>query len=271
MVAASNAAAKAGAPDPVKAVKRHLRNDRGVRVSETNRHFFGKKVFGPETRITGKVQLSPSGPAATNLTWWDVPAPRSAKKSDRYRVIRVGEDFYDAAKTHPGPVPDGKNWIRFPGNHKGLMGRDIALDASLQSINVYDLAVMKAVLKCSKRTPASGGFLYQGTMSYPRLSKVSKGAFVNPVSGKPIGAKSKGTVSWRLWADRTGLLKRLITVDTAGAGKAPLVKRSDTRYKNWGVPLVVTAPPADEVIDEADLLEYIREQNAGAPTDSGNS
>ncbi|MBB2908841.1 hypothetical protein FHS43_000087 [Streptosporangium becharense] len=270
-------AAQAGVPDPVRALKRQLRNEHGVRISETNRYFFGEKstVSGSGTRISGSLQLAPSGPVAADFTWWDLPRPRAeagpAGKPDPRRVIRVGDDVYDDGDHYPGPVPDGKKWIRFPNKHRGRMGRDMARDASLQPIDVYDPSMLKGVLKRSTRKPVSGGFLYRGTMSYQELNKVSKDALINWTSGRPIGDKSKGKVSWQLSTDRDGLPKRLITTDTAGAGKDPLVKRSDTRYTDWGFQPVITAPPADEVIDEADLLEYIRTRNTPIPEDAGNT
>lgn len=263
-VATSPAAAQAGAPDPARALKRQFRNEHGVRISETNRYFFGKKskVSGGGIRIIGSLQFAPSGPVAADFTWWD-----PSKKSGPYRVIRVGKDVYDDSAMHPGPVPEGRKWVRFPNKHRGRMGRDMALDASLQPINVYDSSMLKAVLKRSTSKPVSGGFLYRGTISHKELSKVSKGAFMNWTSGQPINGK----ISWQLWVNRDGLLKRLITTDTAGEGKDPLVRRSDTRYTDWGFRLVITAPPADEVIDEDELLEYISMQNQPIPTDAKNT
>ncbi|GIH93940.1 hypothetical protein ACFFMN_15695 [Planobispora siamensis] len=275
--AAASTAVQAGAPDPARAVKRQLRDERGVRISETSRFFFGEKstVSGSGTRISGYLQLSPSGPVAAKFTWWSLSRPKGeglpSGKSDPYRVVRVGKKVYDSRNTYPGPVPEGKEWIRFPNDHRGAAARDMAQDASLQPIDVYDQATMKAVLKCSTSTRVSGGYLYRGTISYRELSKVSKGAFVSWTSGRPVTAEGKGKVSWRLWTDRGGLPTRLVTTDTAGTGKDPLVKRSDTRYTRWGFRLVVTAPPADEVIGEAELREYTREQNEPIPEDSGNT
>jgi hypothetical protein len=276
-VAASPAAAQTGTPDPARALKRQFRAEHGVRISETTRYIFGRKskVSGSGNRISGRLQFAPSGPVAADFTWWDLPRPKDEglppEKPAPYRVIRVGKNVYDAADRYPGPVPEGKEWIRFPNNHRGSMGRDMAWDASLQPINVYDPSMMKAVLKRSTSKPVSGGLLYRGVMSRKEMGKVSKGAFIDWTSGRPVGGKNKGKVSWQLWADRDGLLKRLVTADTVGAGKDPLVKRSDTRYTDWGRPLVITAPPADEVIDEDDLLEYIRTQNIPIPTDAKNT
>lgn len=273
----SPASAQAGAPDPARALKQQFRNEHGVRISETTRYFFGKKstVSGNGTRISGRLQFAPSGPVAADFTWWDLSWPKGkglpSKKSAPYRVIRVGKDVYDSANWYPGPVPDGKKWVRLPNEHRGRMNRDMARAASLQPINMYDSSMMKAVLKRSVSKPVSGGFLYRGTMSYQELSRVSKSTLAAWTSGRPINKKSKGKVSWQLWADRDGLPKRLITTDTAGGGKEPLVKRSDTRYTDWGFHLVITAPSADEVIDEDDLLEYARMQNMPIPPDAGNT
>lgn len=259
-VAAGPAAARAGAPDPAQALKRKLRNDHGVLISETVHMFFGKKPGGGD-RITGSLQLSPSGPVAADFTWRNIPAPGApSEKPGSHRVIRVGKNVYYDADLSPGPIPDGKKWI-LRTRSAGLAVR-MASTAGLQPINLYEPSIMKAVLKRSTSKPVSGGSLYRGTMSYAELTKVSKGAF--RVYGKPT---SMGKISWRLWADRHGLLKRLITTDALGE----VVTRIDTRYTDWGLPLVITAPPADEVIDENELWEYIHSQNVPIPPDAGNT
>ncbi|MET8993423.1 hypothetical protein ABZW49_48950 [Nonomuraea wenchangensis] len=242
--------------DPAGALKQHLRAGHGVRVSETTRITLGKRPS--ETRISGRLRLASAGPAAAQFTWWTVP------RKETYRVIRVGSTVYDGANAHPGPIPDGKKWIRFPNKHRGVMARDMAADASQQPINVYDPSTLKAVLKRSTRKP---GFLYQGTMSYQDLDKITKSPLFHWTSGRPIGPKSRGKITWKLWTGRDGTLKRLLTTDT----EATLVKRTDTRYSAWGSRVVITAPPADEVIDEADLLEHIRNENEPIPEDEGNT
>ena len=259
-VAAGSAVAQASAPDPVQALKRQLQSRHGVRTSETLQVFFGKKSRGAD-RIVGKVQLSPSGPVATDFTWRNGPTPKSpAEKSNSYRVVRVGKKVYYDADLFPGPVPDGKNWI-LRTRSAGLAVR-MAPTASLQPIHPYELSTLKAVLKRSTRKSASGGSLYRGTMTYAELTKASKGSF--HVYGKPT---SPGKISWQLWTDRDGLLKRLLTADTLGT----VVTRIDTRYTDWGFHLVITAPPADEVITEDDLWNHTRSQNEPIETDAGNT
>jgi hypothetical protein len=261
-VATSPAAAQASAPDPVRVIKRQFKTDHGVRISETTRFYYGKKstVSGSGFRTSGTLQFGPSGPVAANFTWWSIP-----RSNGENRVIRVGKNVYDDSAHYSGLVPDGRKWIHFPNNHRGSTGRDLAQDASLQPFNVYDGSLMKAVLKRSMSKPVSGGFLYRGTMTYKEL--VSRGTFINWTSGKPITGKTKGKVSWQLWTGRDGLPKRLITADSVGG----LVKRSDTRYTGWGIRVVITAPPADEVIDEDDVKAYNRDRNTPAPQDENNT
>ncbi|MEU6413292.1 hypothetical protein [Microbispora sp. NPDC046933] len=257
-VAAGPAAAQGGPPDPVDALKRQFREEHGVRTSETARVFFGAKS-GSAFRISGEVQFGPSGPVAVDLTWRDVPDPGTgagrapSERPASYRVIRVGEDVYYDVAQYPGPVPDGKKWIRR--NHAAGMTRYLAPAASLQPVDVYDPSILKAVLKRSTTTPVSGGLLYRGTMSHKEMGRVSKGRYVDPYSGLSA-KKSKGKVSWRLWTGHDGLVTRLVTTDTLGAGKASVFARTDTRYTGWGCRLVITAPPADEVIEQDDLTRY---------------
>ncbi|MEV4102583.1 hypothetical protein AB0J42_20205 [Nonomuraea sp. NPDC049649] len=232
---------------PAAAAPRH---EQGVRVSETSRYVLGGKPS--TTRIEGRLRLASSGPVAVGYTWRDGAKP--------YRVIRVGKNVYVHAAQIPGPVPEGKSWVRFPGKHRGSLGRDMDRDASLQPIDVYDRATLKALLKRSTRSPVTGGFLHRGTITYRDLSRISKTTVIGWTSGRPISGKGK--VSWRLWTGRDGRPRRLLTTDTVGA----LVKRTDTRY-TWGSPPVIAAPPAGEVIDEDGLRAYEREQNRGLPQD----
>ncbi|WP_433418006.1 hypothetical protein ACQP1V_01365 [Microtetraspora malaysiensis] len=244
-VAAGPAAAQADRPDPARALKRQLKNEHGVRTSETARVIFSKKSEGG-FRIKGSVQLGSSGAVATDFTWRDIPKP-GAEKAASHRVIRVGKDVYYDSGQDSGAIPDGKTWTRR--NLSAGLTRYIAPTASLQPFNVYDPSMLKAVLTRSTTTPVSGGFLYRGTISYKELSKISTGGYINRFTGTPVNKKSKGTISWRLWADRGGLLKRLYTTDALGAGKDPAIMRVDTRYTGWGFHLVIAAPPADEVMD----------------------
>jgi hypothetical protein len=249
------ATAQGGPPEPVDALKRQFRKEHGVRTSETARVFFGAKSKSA-FRISGTVQFGPSGAVAVELTWRDVPDPgtgtggEQSEKPAPYRVIRVGKDVYYDVAQYPGPVPDGKKWIRR--NRAAGMTRYLAPTASLQPVDVYDPSVLRAVLKRSRSAPVSGGRLYRGTMSHKEMGGVTKGHYVDPFSGLSA-KKSKGKISWRLWTGRDGLVTRLVTTDTLGEAKTSVFARTDTRYTGWGCRVVITAPPADEVIEQDDL------------------
>ncbi len=249
--------AEVAAPDPASAVKRQFLSRHGVRTSETVRVTFGDRP-GSGMRFIGKVRLAPSGAAAVDFTWRDIPKPgadgepASTEKTRPHRTIRIGNVVYCDSGQYSVPVPDGKKWIRQ--NRRAALCWTMARTAGLQPINVYDQAMMKAVLRRSTRTSVPGGFRYQGAMTYRTLATIFKGAYVDPLTNTRLTAKSKGKISWRLWTGRNGLPTRLVTFDTLGEGKSPVVMRADTRYSRWGRPPTITAPPASQVIDENDLL-----------------
>ncbi|MEV5413009.1 hypothetical protein AB0K60_29760 [Thermopolyspora sp. NPDC052614] len=243
--------------DPAYALKRQLRSGHGLRTSETVRVTYGDRP-GSGIRFDGKVRLSPSGVAAVDFTWRDIPKPgtggdaASATTNRPHRTIRVGASVYCDSGQYSVPVPDGKTWVRL--NHRAGLCWTMARTGGLQPINVYDQAMIKAVLRRSTKTPVPGGFRYQGAMTYRTLAKIFKGAYVDPLTNTRLTAKSTGKIAWRLWTGRDGLPTRLITTDTLGGSRSAVVLRADTRYSRWGRPPAIAAPPAHMVIEENDLL-----------------
>ncbi|MFF0311073.1 hypothetical protein ACFYSC_26900 [Streptosporangium sp. NPDC004379] len=71
----------------------------------------------------------------------------------------------------------------------------------------------------------------------------------------------------------TSLMKTLLKCSKRERVSGGLLYRGTLSRKELGrlSRLVITAPPADEVIDESDLLEYVRERNEPIPEDSGNT
>lgn len=256
-VVADPAVAESGSPDPVRALKQQFRTGHGVQVSEITRLLEGGKSIG-RLRVRGTLQFGPSGPGAADFTWQEVPDPGQEQDGNReeftrYHIVHVNGRFYYAINAYRGPVPEGKTWVRVDGS-RGL-GPLIAPTVSLQVINVYKPAVVKAMLKTSTGKPVSGGFLYQGSISYAELRKASKSTYADWFGGLSADELRKTRIAWRLWTDGRGLLKRLVTSQALGKG----VSRTDTRYTAWRSHVVISAPPADQVIDENDLYEYIPE------------
>ncbi|MGV9772375.1 hypothetical protein [Streptosporangium sp. NPDC003464] len=127
-------------------------------------------------------------------------------------------------------LPAGKTWARSA--RPVPVANDTREAASRQTaVDVSDPAALKALLKGATGKPISGGFFYQDRLATPK-------------------------VSWRLWTDATGLPERLLAnKHVAGKNRVAAVERVDTRYTDWGMPLVVVPPPADEVIDYDDLAD----------------
>ncbi|MFF5213299.1 hypothetical protein [Streptosporangium sp. NPDC000396] len=257
--AAVPAAAQAGPPDPVQALKRRFRPERGVHIAEVTRLIFEDKQ-SLRLRVNGRVQLGLSGRAASDATMQLVIDPpvrklleskdgdelRNTGIEDPQETIVVGGHRYTSHTLYAGLLPDGKTWVR-----AGYRVTDNA--ASLQTIDVFEPAVLKAMLGRAKAKPVSGGFFYQEMVSYGQPAKSSK----NPsaaVLRETLSGDSDRKIAWRLWTDGTGLPIRLMTTEaTWWNSRTPATHRTDTRYSEWGSHVVVLAPPADQVADETEL------------------
>ncbi|WP_405150256.1 hypothetical protein OG589_17155 [Sphaerisporangium sp. NBC_01403] len=254
-VAAAPAAAQAGPTDPALMVKRQLRAGRGVEIAEISRLTFDKTTV--RSRKNSRLQLSPSGPVAFDTTWQEIPDPElknelesrgddpSSDQFDPYYLTYVKGRLYISGGSYDRLLPEGKTWM-------GMALKEIPVDAvTEQTLDVFQPAVLRAVLKDSKGKPVSGGFFYQGTVTYAELYKASKSTYAREFRGLPVSEFGKRKIGWRLWTDGEGLIKRLMTKDTLG--RRVMTTQLDTRYTGWGLRVVVTAPPADEVIDRKDL------------------
>jgi hypothetical protein len=246
------AAAETAPPDPVRALKSQLRAERGVTFNEVSR----TTLFGDtsRTRHKGGLQLGPSGPVAAYLSVQDVPESKE-EEAETADVVIVGRDAYLTSPAFVAPLPKGKSWIGGKGIKVNMMSF-----ASEQTINVFDPAVLKAALKGAKVKSVSGGYLYQGAVTYAELYKAAKSYYSLEFEGKSRSSLAKAKVSFRLWTDKQGLIKRLMS-STASEGV-------DTSYSEWGRPLIIEAPAAAEVLGWDDLKDLRIELPDGHVLDS---
>ncbi|MFF0311035.1 hypothetical protein ACFYSC_26710 [Streptosporangium sp. NPDC004379] len=257
-VAAVPAAAQAGSPDPVQAVKRQFRDGHGVQLAEVTRVVIDKTSI--RIRNNARLQFGRSGPVAFDGTWQIVADPELTKALEGAEssfdfftpssVTAVDGKLYVSNSTY-GNLPESKEWVRTkaPADLKAV---------SSQTVNVFEPTVLKTMLKGAKREPASGGFLYRGTVSLGQLSKASPKSY--PALPGELGREAaKRSISWRLWTNGDGLPQRMMSTETMRMGKkVSMTFRTDTRYTDWGMPVTVLAPPADKVLDEKDLkIDYL--------------
>ncbi|GGL55235.1 hypothetical protein [Planomonospora parontospora] len=257
---AAPAAAHTATPDPVHALKRQFRPERGVHIAEVTRFVFENKQ-SMRFRVHGRAQLGSSrGVVASDATMQLVIDPplrklleskdgdelRGIGLEDPQETIVVGGYRYVSHTLYATSLPAGKTWVRSP-----YLGEKNT--ASFQTIDVFEPAVVKAMLAGVKAKPVSGGFFYQGAVSYRQLAKASKHPS-DAVLRETLFGGDDEKITWRLWTDAAGLPTRLMTAQiTPWDSSTTVTQRIDTRYSGWGSHVVVQAPPTGEVIDENDL------------------
>ncbi|GII03169.1 hypothetical protein [Planobispora takensis] len=254
-VALPAAAQAAPAADPVQAVKRQFKAGHGVEVHEISRLTDKDSSLG--IRLNGDLQFGSAGPVASDFTLSWVIDPKTREQLEKLstdgesftatvfapqRVVVADKRAYFSGEPYRGQLPEGKTWVR-------LKEKVPTPNLSSQGIDIFDPAVLKTVLKTSVGKPSAGA-RYQGVVTYAELLKARGEAALLPKYGKKFAQRK---VSWRLWTDDKGLPQRLRTSESTGTGKSLTVTTTDTRYTNWGIPLSIIAPPADQVIEDKDL------------------
>ncbi|MFD8564582.1 hypothetical protein ACWDOR_37110 [Streptosporangium canum] len=146
-------------------------------------------------------------------------------------------------------LPADRSWVR-----AGIDRPSQRWDAAFgdQLVDVFEPAALKFLPRTSThRLPGQGGTQYRGTSTWAELCEVSRSFRERMVFPTSDGKRQRAKITWRLWGDGKGLVTRLVT----GGAFDDLVDgfASDTRYTGWGSAVTVTAPPADQVIDEDDV------------------
>ncbi|GAA1017650.1 hypothetical protein Aple_024160 [Acrocarpospora pleiomorpha] len=241
VAAPAAAVAQPRTPDPARAVQKQLRHGHGVRISELSVLIFGKD-YVPSDRMRSQVQLSPTGPVAYDASLYFMPLPDMDQRAIDARDSIAMVDWDDITHVNgvtylhaePGSLPAGKSWIRAKPH------ASYARYFSHQAIDVFDARVLRILLRGATGKAVPGGYAYRGVVTREQL-------------GVAATRHAKDKINWWLWTDAKGLPTRLRTTDFLGGGDLRIGVSFDTRYRDWGFPLVVTAPPADQVIDADDL------------------
>lgn len=248
VMAPAPAAARTAAPDPVRALKKQLKAERGVKLTELSQS--GSGLTFTRLRIKSSVQLSPSGPVAAYSLVEEVDDGGGSTEVLGFpRAIYLGGE--DLAEL----LSRGKSWVGFEGLEESTV--NTTAYATEQQIHVFDPAVLKALLKGKRAEPVSGGYSYQGVVTFEELYEASKSYYADKFRGLKRGGLAKMKISWRLWTDREGLIQRLRAKESLGTGKHRYVNTADTRFSDWGHTLTLSPPAEDEVLlfDDLDQIE----------------
>ncbi|GAA5081760.1 hypothetical protein GCM10023259_090270 [Thermocatellispora tengchongensis] len=235
-------ASATAAPDPVQALKRQFRPEKGVHITEVARMTY--KGEASRTRVSGRIQFAATGPVAFDGTSYVVPEREDviAPVNEPTDMTLVGRRLY---LSWDG-LPDGKKWVTLD-----LGDFFTAHDLSAQRITVLNPSVLNAMLRGRTGEPVSGGYFYQGKVTYADLYRADPKHYGSVLKALRISAPSKQTIAFKLWTSRDGLPTRLMTSETERNKRTS--RSIDTRYTDWGAEVIVLAPPADETIPFDDV------------------
>ncbi|MEV4096499.1 hypothetical protein [Streptosporangium saharense] len=255
IVAAGSAQAQAvPVPRPVESVKAQLVPGRGVLISETARATYTGIKGTFSVKATGSVGFGRAGNTDYDLVSRSQISPEveklfSEKDLERVRTpihaIKVGRHTYVS-----GLRPDRgtEDWLRFGGDvtwgEKGQRGS--------QLLDVLDPTVLRKLIARSA-SPRPGE--YRGTITTREL----------------YGARSWGPdvrkLSYRLFVGADQLPVRLVTESSQKTtvnlreGDKPVRRTEhdvvDTRYRDWGTRVTITAPSESEAVTSENLFAQL--------------
>ncbi|MBG0827900.1 hypothetical protein HS041_08990 [Planomonospora sp. ID67723] len=239
------------APSPVTKLKQQFAEHKGLRIADLGRVYKdGKAVVTIWRR--GKVEFDASGVYATDTTGRTEAGRGAIREFENLtgqnvgstRVICFPNEAYLSGPGYETWLPEGKKWL-------GLIGPENIKQTETfpQIVNVFEPATLGTLLSHAavKRKLGSGTYL-QGAVSLRTLYKVSP-SFRDRLAGPPKGRSAKIPVGFRLWLDRSNLVRRLTTTWKQPAGKTPTVTVADTRYTAWGSDVTLTPPPPEDTAD----------------------
>ncbi|GAA2993997.1 hypothetical protein [Streptosporangium longisporum] len=249
--------AHAQVADPVTALKSQFKNGRGVTYTDTIKIRRQQKTEVLGKRV-GELQFGTSGVIASDHTTTlrikegdlglglesnDEEGSAESKRFNKLmaglaepeRVVRIGNKAYISGGAFSRFMPTDRSWLQYPEDTHGVTG------SMGQPVNAAEPATLKALLAHAtvKQTSA-----YAGKITYSELHKVSPW-FRAGVGQKLLEPLAKMKINWKLFLDGRGLPARL-TISSGGS-------TITTAYTNWGAPVAITAPPADQIATVKDV------------------
>ncbi|WP_204284202.1 hypothetical protein [Microbispora amethystogenes] len=256
--AQTTAGSQARPANPLAALKKQFVPGRGVRVVSSAKMSFGgfvniksgsKGVFG-----FGRSGVS-SSDLTTKINYGGGLGDDDELKgiNDPMRTITVGRTSYVSGGVYADLLPDGKSWLRLPGQDP-----DAALTGIGGYVNPLDPRALQAVLATTKAKGAGGVVngarttLYRGTITVKQLA-----AAVPSLRKQLPSSASKGVISWRLWIGGDQLVRKVVSsmTTTVKSKKISITieSSSTTTYSGWGGKVTVKAPPKSQVATTSDI------------------
>ncbi|WP_424533666.1 hypothetical protein ACOZ38_25355 [Sphaerisporangium viridialbum] len=248
--------------DPVAALKAQFTTGNGVRIATSIRMTFPDDRPA-ESRQAGVIKFDPRGQAASDITenvhyskrFLDLYPEKLREQlladNSPTRMITVGRVGYASSAGFAGDLPHGKKWVRYVPVDQAPWGTvmDILETPTLE-------AIMKGV------TTDRAGVL-RGSIKTQQLATVSP-SFREQYGAVEVSAgKGADRVTYALWLDSRGLVKRL-TTDVTLPFQSDFIKVStDSTFTRWGARVSVSAPPEKLVVDHEDVRKKVTGQPLG--------
>ncbi|MET8054250.1 hypothetical protein ABZU75_42410 [Streptosporangium sp. NPDC005286] len=261
-MSAAEAAGTAGAgvagvappPSPVTRLRQQFGEHTGLRISDVGRVYRGGKAVVTIWR-KGRVEFDETGVYGTDTVGRTELGRGAVKELERQlgrqlgstRVICFPNEAYLSGPGYETWLPEGKTWL-------GLIGpANIKQTAALpQIVDIFEPATLGTLLSHTavRRKLRSGTFL-QGTVTLRTLYKASP-SLRDRLAGPPKGRSARIPVGFRLWLDRSNLVRRLSTTWRQPLGGSPgkyTTTVVDTRYTGWGSSVTLVPPPPEDTAD----------------------
>ncbi|MEU8247076.1 hypothetical protein [Nonomuraea sp. NPDC048916] len=272
--------------DPVGALSKQFVAGQGVKLTEKTRTWVGKDEYIGAVR-QGLIGFDAKGVTAVENTRTPVLTTKLRKEmeefaaksedaadsfdllTERLYLISKGERLYVNGGVFSDLLPEGKSWVGMPGHPYSAAHGD-------QLVNVFEPATLRHLLATAK---SRRGDQYRGSTTFAELYKVSP-SFREQGGAAPRGAVGRTVVSWRITLDTRKLVKRVAVSWTMPVTKKISLRgETETRYSDWGIPVNITAPPADQVADIKEVSDKAlepptpidRDYVSVPPDDDGNT
>ncbi|MEU4829760.1 hypothetical protein [Streptosporangium sp. NPDC023615] len=250
----ATATSPAAAVSPVTALRRQFGEHVGLRISDLGRVYRAGKPMVTIWR-RGRVEFDATGVYGTDTTGRTELGRGAVKEMENLlgrrlgstRVICFPDEAYLSGPGYETWLPEGKTWL-------GLIGpANIKQTAALpQIVDIFEPSTLGTLLSHTavRRKLRSGTYL-RGTVTLRTLYRASP-SLRDRLAGPPRGRSATTPVGFRLWLDRSNLVRRLSTTwrqPLPGGPQKYTTTLVDTRYTGWGSSVTLAPPPPEDTAD----------------------